>query len=444
MARESSAVVLGGGIAGCTLAAELARSGRVSVTLFERAPHLGGLHRSELVSGLVYDIGAFIFGDDHSIFAMFPELRKAFRHVPNRYGSVRAGGVLDEYPMSLGGVRRQLGTLGLSRIALEILAAKITRRRPDSVRSFSEYYMGPTLYRFSGLKTYIERLYLAPDTEIDLEFATKRMAAVVDSAGLRRNAVRLARELGRGRLKGPRPMTAEHVWVRPPEGFGAVYRSIRACLETLGVVVRCATAPSRIAAEHGRFAFQTPDGDETFDHVFSTIPLEAAARLLGVTAFEVPEYVDLYSMFFTHEGELRFPHNVLHNFTESGRWKRLTVFSRYYGTVEGRHYFAVEGTAREHAGDEPTLAAGEEDFRSFAREHALFPGTLRLTGGVLTRKAYPVYRRESARGVEALRQELRRRGLHLAGRQGTFDYVTSSDAAGDAAAVAQSFLAGLR
>jgi protoporphyrinogen oxidase len=439
-----NAAVLGGGIAGCTLAAELARSGRVSVTLFERSPQLGGLHRSERAGGLVFDIGAFVFVEDHSIFTLFPELRKVFLRVPNRYGSVRAGGVLDDYPLTLGGVRRQLGTLGVARIALEVLTAKATRFRRDSVRSFSEYYMGPTLYRSSGLKTYIERLYLAPDSEIDLEFATKRMAAVAHSAGLRRNAARIARGLARGRIETPRPITAERVWVRPPEGFGAVYRSIQSGLEKLGVVVRCATTPSRIAAGNGRFALETPEGVEPFDHVFSTIPLEAAGRLMGVTAFEAPEYVDLYSMFFTHEGEPRFPHNVLHNFTETGRWKRLTVFSRYYGAVEGRHYFAVEGTARENREDAPTLAAGEEDFRSFVREHALFPGKLELAGGVLTRKAYPVYRRRSARGVDALRRELRRRGLHLAGRQGTFDYVTSSDAAGNAAAVARSFLSGMR
>ena len=67
MFRGSSAAVLGGGIAGCTVAAELARSGRVSVTLFERAPRLGGLHRSERAGGFVFDIGAFVFVEGHSI-----------------------------------------------------------------------------------------------------------------------------------------------------------------------------------------------------------------------------------------------------------------------------------------------------------------------------------------------------------------------------------------
>ena len=144
--------------------------------------------------------------------------------------------------------------------------------------------MGPTLYRFSGLKTYIERLYLAPDSEIDLEFATKRMAAVVDSAGLRRNAARMVRELAGGRFKGLRPITAERVWVRPPEGFGAVYRTIHSCLEELGVVVRCPTTLMGIGSENGRFTLETSDGAEAFHQLLSLSP----ARGLATEQFSKP------------------------------------------------------------------------------------------------------------------------------------------------------------
>jgi len=438
-----SAAVLGGGIAGCTLAAELAKSGRVDVTLLERAPALGGLHRSEQVGPYVFDIGAFVFVDNHAIFSVFPALREAFPEVSNRYGSVRTGGVLDDYPMTIGGVRRQLGNLALARIAAEILAAKITRFRRDSVPSFAEYYIGPTLYRFSGLKTYIERLYLAPDSTIDLEFATKRMAVVARSGGLRRNAMRLARGLASGRWarEAFRPITAPRVRVRPAAGFPVAYRAIGASLGELGVAVRCGTTLTAIERDADGFTLVTDKGRERFDQVFSTIPLEVAARLLGMEGFELPEYVDLYSLFFELAGEPAFPHNVLHNFTDTGRWKRLTVFSRYYGPLDGKHYLAVEGTARQHASEETTLRDGTADFEDWMRRHGLLPGELRYLGGVVTRRAYPVYRRSAARGVEQLKDDLRRRGLLLAGRQGSFDYVTSSDAAGDALAVARAFLA---
>jgi protoporphyrinogen oxidase len=442
---QTRVAVLGGGIAGCTLASELARSGRVSVTLFERAAHLGGLHRSEQREGLVFDIGAFVFDEDHGIFTVFPEVRGAFLRVPNRYGSVRVGGVLDDYPLTLGGVRRQFGSRFVARTLFEILRAKVTRSRAQTVEGFAEYYIGRSLYRVSGLKTYIARLYLAPDASIDVEFATKRMAAVVASAGLRRNIARLAAELVRGHWPRNilRPITADVVWVRPPEGFDAVYRIVEACLKTRGVSIRCGTTLSGIEPTEGRFSIRVAEGDEIFDHVFSTIPLEAAARLLGLEGFTVPEYMDLYSLFYEHVGDPGFPYNVLHNFTETGQWKRATVFSRYYGAVDGKHYFAVEGTVPERAGEQETILAGALDFERWMREHGLPHGEIRRLGGVVTRNAYPVFRSGAARGIERLRQDVQQRGLFLAGRQGSFDYLSSSDAAGDALAVARSFLASL-
>jgi hypothetical protein len=52
-----------------------------------------------------------------------------FPSEPNRYGSIRDGGVLDDYPISIGGVRRQFGDAFLVRVLIEVLAAKVRCHR---------------------------------------------------------------------------------------------------------------------------------------------------------------------------------------------------------------------------------------------------------------------------------------------------------------------------
>ena len=54
--------ILGGGIAGMSLASELASDNRFTVELIEQTAKLGGLPRSVEVDGLAYDIGFFCSG----------------------------------------------------------------------------------------------------------------------------------------------------------------------------------------------------------------------------------------------------------------------------------------------------------------------------------------------------------------------------------------------
>lgn len=434
--------ILGGGISGCALAAELGRSGCIEVHLFERSSRLGGLHRSIRVGPYVFDIGAFVFDEDHAMFDVFPEIRELCPRVVNRYGTVREGRVLDDYPLSVRGIRRQYGTPFLVRTALETLWSKLRHVRRRSVRGFVEYYIGPTLYRESGLKRYIERLYLARDDEIDVEFAEKRLAAVAESAGIRQVLARLGRELLHGRRPREvlRPITADTVHVRPASGFEEIYDRIASRLRALGVRIHSRCSPSGIEREGARFRLRGQTDNAGFDRVFSTVPLEVMARMLGLTDFTPPEYMDLYSLFYEYSGDPPFPYNVLHNFTDRGQWKRLTMFSRYYGTRQGKHFFTVEGTGHLDEPERRACRTGVQDFECWNREERLLGDGLRFLDGTVTPRGYPVYRTSRARGIEDLKRRIGQTGVVLVGRQGSFNYVTSSDVAADAVAAARDFL----
>ena len=142
-----------------------------------------------------------------------------------------------------------------------------------------------------------------------------------------------------------------------------------------------------------------------------------------------------------YEGEIGFPYNVLHNFTDHGRWKRMTVLSRYYGTRDGRHFMTIESTTRPGGDPAQALRDGAADFEAWMRTETLLPGRLDYLDGVVTHRGYPVYRTVAARGVQELRRAIEGRGLRLVGRQGAFDYITSSDVAGNARVAARELLA---
>src|ERR1700682_4075212 len=52
-----------------------------------------------------------------------------------------------------------------------------------------------------------------------------------------------------------------------------------------------------------------------------------------------------FSLFYSFSGERGFKESVLYNVSHAGAWKRLTVYSDFYGRVGGREFFAVEVNA---------------------------------------------------------------------------------------------------
>jgi hypothetical protein len=120
----------------------------------------------------------------------------------------------------------------------------------------------------------------------------------------------------------------------------------------------------------------------------------------------------------------------VYNFTRRGRWKRLTVFSRFHGQEDGADYFTVEVTTRDTS--PAALAALRADFEAHARDLGMVDGELEWVGEHVAERAYPVFRVGDPERVEAERQRVMRHGVALTGRQGRFEYLSSGRAASDA------------
>jgi hypothetical protein len=425
--------ILGGGVAGVVLARELASSSAFSITLYERNRSLGGLHRSVEFGGAEYDIGAFVFDYEHALLKTFPFLYDHFVPIDYRSIVVTQQHTLDRYPMSMRGYLRDHGALSLIADAASLVAAKVHDRRRDSLPAFVHYYLGRRIYRRSGLKAYIERFYAVPDNEVDLEFAYQRLYALPAECGLRRNFARIVRESFDTTI-------AEQTWpcyVRPKEGFPYAYALIESALREDGVAVQLNAEIGRVERVGDTFALHMQDGTlERFDLVISTIPLGVMMRLIGKGGGRPPETTRLISLCYRFRGDLGFERAcMLYNFTYEGDWKRLTLYSAQYGLLDGEHYFVVECTQRP---DDPRTP--DYHRQSFERHIARLPvlnGELKFQGSLVTDDAYPFFRRDDLARAEEARQVVTDYGIAIAGRQGSFNYMTAHATAVAAKELAQ-------
>jgi hypothetical protein len=206
---------------------------------------------------------------------------------------------------------------------------------------------------------------------------------------------------------------------RPREGFAYLYQSAAQRLEKCGVTFVLGTKLHRLQKEHGVFFLEAGQRRFSTCRVVSTIPVERIQNLCGMRPKQNLQTVTLITLFFSFSGDRGFKHSILYNFSHSGSWKRLTVYSDFYGLSGGREFFAVEVNADHVAGSADTA---EHEFRRHILQNRLFSGDLRLEGSHVLSNAYPIYTEnadlQAANAIAALRGF----GIQSFGRQGGFDY----------------------
>jgi protoporphyrinogen oxidase len=413
--------ILGGGPAGVTLAAELTGVDGLEITLLEKEEHLGGLHKTVLIDGCSYDIGTFLFRDDHEYFRAFPGISSSqFLPIDYRAASIRLRGSLDAYPMSLAGYARDYGFGELMLSALDCVRCRVVHRRRDTLPAYVKYYIGERMYRRSGLKRYIERLYHTRDVDIDLHFAEQRLQMLQEHLSLRSIIDRLTLRLQGRQVKVGRPVVR---YVRPAAGFQQFYGAVEEHLAGRGIRVMTGRSIQQIQQRDGGFAIRFGDQVEHFDLIVSTIPVPTLAGYIDMPVEARFEYMKLISLFYRFRGNAGFDGHVLFNYSEGGLWKRVTRFSEYYGRHAGDEYFGVEVTAREPW--DITVESAREDFEHHARSLGLFDGQLAYQGHAVTDNAYPLFHVDEIKRLNETKQRIRALGIHLVGRQGNFEYISS-------------------
>ena len=415
------AIILGAGISGLVSASMLHRQGFRRILVVDEYDHIGGNHIDRHIGPYTFDIGTLVFQDDLPLMAHFPELLPVYHPVTIDISRVAPGGDVRRYPFSLHDDVIAAGPVEWARLAASLLWARLPPVRISNAAEFAEYWLGRRFFEVSGLADYIERFYGARASEIDRVFAEKRMAHIADAASLRKRIARLL-----GAKKG---WDTKQEFVRPRAGFGHLYDAARQSLMRQGTSFALGAPLRSVTREGSSFRVKTEALDAVSECVFATIPLTRALAVCGLPGAGALPSVDLVSLFFSFEGARGFSSNVLYNFAETGRWKRVTMYSDFYGPAAGREYFTVEVNCAERrpaAAAETQIGSLVEDFRSNALRRGLLEGDLILEGSHVLQNAYPIYREGAMAAADAAIGKLRDFGIKSFGRQGGFDYLPTS------------------
>jgi hypothetical protein len=409
------AIVLGAGISGLVSTSILLDQGLGRVLVVDEYDQVGGNHIDRAHGRYTFDVGSLIFQDDSPLLQHFPELLPHYVPIVPTWSRLTPQGRVSDYPFSVRDDLLAAGPLECARILGSAIWSRARRRRLRHAADFGRYWIGPRLMWRSGLESYMERFFGVPAEQVDLAFAEQRMGWISGHASARNLGRRIRSLLPRSTPDRPR----NRQLARPREGFGSLYQPAVDRLEGAGATFRTGTRMERLVRTVDGFRLTTAGTTYEAGRVVSTIPLERALDLCGIVKSGSLPTVTLVSLFYSFAGRRGFNSAILYNFSHEGAWKRLTVYSDFYGPVEGREYFAVE-VIGDRVGCSVERAAG--DFRSHTARNRLFSGDLRLVGSHVLGQAYPVYTAGATDRARAAITALRDFGVESFGRQGGFQY----------------------
>ena len=411
LTKGYSAIVLGAGISGLVSASVLLDQGCERVVVVDEYQHIGGNHIDWSANGYTFDIGSIIFQNDSPLLKHFPELLEHYVAISPRWARLTPQGVVTAYPISIKDDILAAGPLEILKILASVTYARAFKRKMRNAREFARYCIGDRLLRRSGLDSYMTRFYGVSSDQIDIELAMKRMLWISEHSSLRSVLARIAKP-------NPPPPTNRQL-ARPREGFARLYAVAAAKLAERGADIMTGVKMQALEKQDGHFRLVLDNRTILAKRVISTIPIPTVEALCNLPMSEKLETITLLTLYFSFSGERGFTEAILYNFSHTGAWKRLTVYSDFYGRHENREYFAVEVISN-HIKE--SVVDAESDFRRHVAANGLFRGDLRLEGSQFLENAYPIYKSradlKAAKAVEALKAF----GIESFGRQGGFNY----------------------
>jgi protoporphyrinogen oxidase len=425
-------VVCGAGPAGLTVAYLLAKSGH-PVTVLEAGDLVGGLARTVEYKGFRFDIGG------HRFFTQLPVVQALWDEllgdelidVP-RLSRIYYKGKYFQYPLQVADALRGLGATECALILLSYLRARL---RPAATEENFEQWVsnrfGRRLYRIF-FKTYTEKVWGIPCTEIRAEWAAQRI-----------QGLSLLRALFSGAplTRRPSPIKTLISQFRYPRlGPGQMWEACRDRVTALGGRILLEHRVTDLEFSGGRVSAvraQTPDGERRFeaDHIVSTVPLRCLVRAAGRAApppvrvaAKSLGYRDFMLVALILDREAVFPDNWLYIHAPEVKVGRVQNFNNWSQalvpgpgrTCLGMEYFC---SRRDElwAQDDATLielATRELSVLGLAKDASVVDASV-----VRVPDAYPVYDSTYRGHLETVRGFLDPiPNLHTVGRNGMHKY----------------------
>ena len=425
-------VVIGGGPAGLTAAYLLAKDG-VRVTVLESDDIVGGISRTAQYKGYRFDIGGHrFFTKIAPVESLWHEiLGPEFIQVP-RLSRIHYSGKYFDYPLK---AKNALLGLGLWNTFLCVASYIKWHFKPYPVEENLEQWVtnrfGKRLFEIF-FKTYTEKVWGIPCTEIRAEWAAQRIQglslakAILNAAQLQKRSETIKTLIDRFQY--------------PRLGPGQMWETAADKIRDLGGTVLMKHEVTALEHEAGRIVavtVNTPNGPRRIvgDHFVSTMPLRNLTRALDPAppknirvAGDGLNYRDFLTVALMIDADDVFPDNWIYIHTPGVKVGRIQNFNNWSRamvpepgtTCLGLEYFCFEGDGLWSSADADLVALATKELGELG---LVDPSKVRDGCVVRMPKAYPVYDSTYAGHLGVLRTFIDAiPNLHTVGRNGMHKY----------------------
>jgi protoporphyrinogen oxidase len=425
-------VVVGAGPAGLTAAYLLSKDG-VRTTVLEADDIVGGLSRTAQYKGFRFDIGGHrFFTKIEPVQRLWEEiLGDEFIDVP-RLSRIYYDGKFFDYPLKAANALSGLGILNAVQIVLSCIK---WRYKPYPVEENFEQWVtnrfGKRLFEIF-FKTYTEKVWGIPCTEIRAEWAAQRIQnlslekAILSAASLNRRSTKI------------KTLISEFKY--PRLGPGQMWEMCRDRIEEMGNRVLMGHKVSGIDLHDGRVVgvrAESAAGEQYFpaDHVISTTAVRSLVRALSpepppsvLAAANGLRYRDFVAVALILGREKMFPDNWIYIHTpgvQVGRIQNFNNWSQAMVPVPGKtclglEYFCFKGDGLWESSDADLIAQAvrELEVLNIARARDVEDGAV-----IRMPKAYPIYDAMYREHLDNIRDFIDPiPNLHTVGRNGMHKY----------------------
>ncbi len=425
-------VICGGGPAGLTAAYQLARKG-YAVTVLEADKVLGGISRTARYKQFRFDIGGHrFFTKIRPVQDLWEEiLADEFISVP-RLSRILYNGQFFHYPLKAFNAVTGLGLFEAARIVVSYAKARLAPHpREDNLEEWVSNRFGDRLYRIF-FKTYTEKVWGIPCTEIRAEWAAQRIQGLSLAKAIL-NATSLNR-------RAPTIKTLINEFRYPRLGPGQMWEACAKRIEEMGGKILMEQEVVNLDVENGQVVaaqIRSKEGTERMEaeHFISTMPL---AQLIAGIGDAAPEpvaaaarglaYRDFILVALIIDKENLFPDNWIYVHTPGVQVGRIQNFNNWSAamvpvdgvTCIGMEYFCFEGDGLWESADSALVELAASELAKLR----LSPGAKVIDGAVVRMpKAYPIYDSEYRGHVDKISAHLDTIGnLHTVGRNGMHKY----------------------
>jgi len=426
-------IVVGAGPAGLTAAYVLAKQGLSTITVLEADDIVGGIARTAQYKGFRFDIGG------HRFFTKIQAVADLWREILGpeliavpRLSRIYYNGRFFDYPLKPANALRGLGPINALLIVLSYLKWHF---QPYPIEENFEQFVtnrfGKRLYEIF-FKTYTEKVWGIPCTEIRAEWAAQRIQGLsLLRAILNATALHKRMDVIKSLI---------HEFQYPRLGPGQMWEACRDRIVERGHLVllrhcvdRCETTGQRVTAVHAT----TPNGPRIFEaeHVISTMPLRSLVRAVSPAApdrirqaADGLRYRDFLVVALILQKEKVFADNWIYVHTPGVLVGRIQNFNNWSPamvptpgmTCLGMEYFCFKRDHLWESKDEELIERASSELAALG-----LAGRSDVVDGVVIRmpKAYPVYDSTYKRHLSAIREFIDPiSNLHTVGRNGMHQY----------------------